>query len=308
MKLLTHATLALAIVASSARAQNEAALRSAFEGKLVTVKIDMPGPSEGVDVYPGAQMPVDFRKVADRVKKNGTSLKMGQQVMVTKVVVKKNDHIEFQLAGGGYGTFGDNISSPSNVYTSSEGETREERAIKDSIKAAKGPTKRKQFERDLANMRAERERENEKAKAEAAQANAANEANLREKRLAGGSRFNIRYKEGIPPESLTPDGVMKALGEYIDFTATAGTVAASAAAVLPSKPNANASSTGSGLSGLKKGLSLKEVEALLGPAVTAKEEKEGSVSVMKRTYHHSGMKVSASFVSEVLVDFAITPA
>ncbi|MBK6459273.1 MAG: hypothetical protein IPF87_24895 [Gemmatimonadetes bacterium] len=33
----------------------------------------------------------------------GTALKPGQQVMITKVVVKKDSHIEFQLGGSGWG-------------------------------------------------------------------------------------------------------------------------------------------------------------------------------------------------------------
>src|SRR6476661_9724068 len=98
-------------------AQNEAVLRQAFEGKVVAVKIDMPATQQGVDVYPLDQIPIDFREVAQRLKDNSTSLRIGQQVMVTKVVVKKNSHIEFQLGGGGYGTFGDNTSDGSGINT-----------------------------------------------------------------------------------------------------------------------------------------------------------------------------------------------
>jgi hypothetical protein len=79
------------------QAQNEAMLRQAFEGKVVAVKIDMPATQQGVDVYPLGSDPVDFREVAQRLKDNSTALRIGQQVMVTKVVVKKNSHIEFQL-------------------------------------------------------------------------------------------------------------------------------------------------------------------------------------------------------------------
>ena len=101
---------AIALLAHRAHAQNESALRQAFEGKVVTVRIDMPATSKGVDVYPLDPMAVDFREVAQRLKDNSTSLRIGQQVMVTKVLVKKNSHIEFQLGGGGYGTLGDNTS------------------------------------------------------------------------------------------------------------------------------------------------------------------------------------------------------
>ena len=59
-------------VAGPLQAQNEAVLRQAFEGKVVTVKIDMPATQRGVDVYPLDQMPVNFREVAERLKDNST--------------------------------------------------------------------------------------------------------------------------------------------------------------------------------------------------------------------------------------------
>src|SRR4030095_1633395 len=209
---------AVMAVATPLQAQNEAVLRQAFEGKVVAVKIDMPATQQGVDVFPLDQIPVDFREVAQRLKDNSTALRMGQQVMVTKVLVKKNSHIEFQLGGGGYGTFGDNTSTDVSVVN--QGETKAEKALRDSIKHAPGPTKRKQFEKELASVREERERENARAEAEAKQAQSVMEANLRAKRAESGSRFNVRYRNGIPGDALTPDGLMRALGQYVDFGST----------------------------------------------------------------------------------------
>jgi len=283
---------ALMALAAPLQAQNEAVLRQAFEGKVVAVKIDMPATQQGVDVFPLDQIPVDFREVAQRLKDNSTALRMGQQVMVTKVVVKKNSHIEFQLGGGGYGTFGDNTST--DVSAVSQSETKAEKALRDSIKHAPGPTKRKQFEKELASLREERERENARAEAEAKQAQSVMEANLRAKRAESGSRFNVRYRNGIPGDALTPDGLMRALAQYIDFGPASGVASSGGGSV-----KAYAS--------LRKGLLLDEVETLLGPAATASETKEGTLTVLKRTYRKDGQKISASFVNEVLIDFAITP-
>ena len=281
---------ALLVLATPLRAQNETALRQAFEGKVVTVKIDMPATQKGVDVYPLDPMPVNFREVAQRLKDNSTSLRIGQPVMVTKVLVKGNSHIEFQLGGGGYGTFGDNTMDGSSLDVVTQGETKAEKALRDSIKKAQGPTKRKQFERELASLRAERERENARAEAEAKQAQSVIEANLRAKRAESGSRFNVRYRNGIPTDALTPDGLMRALAQYVDFGGSGGVVA-----------------SGGGAASLKKGLWLEDVEALLGPAATAAEKKEGRLTVLERTYRKDGQKVTASFVNGVLIDFAITP-
>ncbi|MGQ0641325.1 MAG: hypothetical protein ACT4P6_11240 [Gemmatimonadaceae bacterium] len=251
----------------------------------------MPGTSRGVDVYPQNATPLDVRELANRLKEYGTALKPGQQAMISKVVVKGKSHIEFQLGGGGYGTFGDQMSSGSSISAPDQGETKPEKALRDSIKAAGCcPTRRKQHEKELASLRAARERENAAAEAQAAQANEARDANLRLKRMESGSRFNIRYGEGLTAEALTPDGVRKALAEYVDFPGSS--VAA---------PTAGA------FAALKKGLSLKDVEALLGPASSAGEEKEGAMVVMKRTYKKDGMLVMAKFVSDVLIDFTIAP-
>ena len=42
-------------IASPAGAQTEETLRAAFEGKRVTLRIDMPGTSDGVDIQGGRQ-------------------------------------------------------------------------------------------------------------------------------------------------------------------------------------------------------------------------------------------------------------
>lgn len=293
----SHAAVALALVCLTrvTHAQNEAALRAAFEGKTVTLKIDMPGTSRGVDVYPMNETPLDYRDLANRLKEYGTAIKPGQSAMITKVVVKGKSHIEFQLGGGGYGTFGDWADQSSSVSAPDQGETKAERALRDSIKAASCcPTRRKAHERELASLRSARERENAAAEAQAAQANEAREANLRVKRMESGSRFNIRYREGLTAEALTPDGVKKALAQYVDFSGTATATATSG-------------SSASGFASLKKGLSVKEVEGLLGPAASAGEEKEGAMTVMKRIYKKDGMVVTAKFVSDVLIDFTIAP-
>jgi hypothetical protein len=315
----TTIPIVLALLAQPALAQNESVLRQAFEGKVVSVKIDMPATSRGVDVYPLDPMAVDFREVAQRLKDNSTSLRIGQQVMITKVLVKKNSHIEFQLGGGGYGTFGDNTSDGSGLNAVTQGETKAEKALRDSINKAQGPTKRKQFEKELASLRAERERENARAEAEAKQAQSVIEANLRAKRAESGSRFNVRYRDGIPADALTPDGLMRALSPYVDFGAAGGSLASGGT-------TSGGASSGGAVSGtatqaytsggtsrpatpnaLRKGLLLEDVEAILGPAATAAETKEGTLTVLKRTYRKDGQKVSASFVNGVLIDFAITP-
>ena len=303
--LILAALLAAPLTARPVFAQNEGSLRQAFEGKPVVVKIEMPATSRGVDVYPLEAMPVDFREVAQRLKDNSTALRIGQQVMVTKVVVKKNSHIEFQLGGGGYGTFGDDMTDGSGLTFTAQGETKAEKALRDSIKNAPGPTKRKQFERELASLRQERERENARAEAEAKQAQSVIEANLRMKRAESGSRFNVRYKNGIPSDALTPDGLMRALATYVDFNSSAAVESAGTAGGAPGQALAPNGGSRPAPTTIRKGLLLEDVETLLGPAVTASETKEGTLTVLKRAYRKDGQRIDASFVNGVLIDYTI---
>lgn len=311
MRRATHALLAVTTIAATtlatrpASAQNEATLRTAFEGRQVIVKVDMPGTAKGIDVYPEEQAPVNWREVADRMKDNGTALRIGQPVMVTKVVVKK-DHIEFQLAGGGFGTAGDNTGTEVSVTDASE--SKLERDLKDSVKTATNAAKKKEFQKQLDNARTERDRENARARAQAELANQAREANNRAKRLEGGSRFNVWYKRGMPADALTPNGVMRDLGQYVEFQGRP--VAAGGANPGMQSSGATMSRPAAGtnaLMSIKKGLLIADVEALLGPANTANESKEGVLTLMKRTYVYDGKKVLASFVNGVLIDYAIAP-
>ena len=74
----------------------------------------------------------------DRIKEFGTALDVGQQVMVTKVVIKGDSHIDFQLGGGGFGTLFDDAGTQ-RVSSGTAGESARERALRDSIKTAPTP-------------------------------------------------------------------------------------------------------------------------------------------------------------------------
>ena len=83
-------------VAFSISAQSEAGLRSNFEGKSVTVRIDMPTASESVDIYPERSQSLDYNRYNQRLVGNGAGIHRGQTATITKVRVKGNQ-IEVQL-------------------------------------------------------------------------------------------------------------------------------------------------------------------------------------------------------------------
>src|SRR4051812_6759612 len=133
---------ALVLLPTGLQAQSEAALKSYFEGRSVTLKLAMPGTESGVDIYPTDPKPLDYPRYAERLKQNGTAIRSGQRAMVTKVWVKTS-HIEFQLDGGGYGTMGDETSTTVAVPVAEK--SKRERNLEAELKQETDATRRREM-------------------------------------------------------------------------------------------------------------------------------------------------------------------
>ena len=273
-------------------AQSEAALREYFEGRTVTLRQPMPGTEEGVDVYPGAARPLDYPRYAKRLKEHGTALRSGETAVVTKIKVKSK-HIEFQLDGGGYGTMGDQTSS--DVSTASTPPTRREKNLEADLKREIDPARRRAMREELDELKRDREREDARNRAAVAEAEEHRRQNIRQRRLEGGSRFNIRYQEQLPAAALTPASVMAALADYVDF---GGLRSDSAVASRPATP------ARAGL--LRKGMLLQDADAMLGAATRTTDRKEGTLNVRTREYVSPDGRVTADFVEGVLIRYTIS--
>lgn len=276
-------------LAAPAHAQNEAALKDFFEGKSVRVKIDMPATQQGIDIFPDARRAINFDDYSQRVKASGISIKSGDSVVVTRVRVK-DKVVEFQLGGGGYGTFGDDTSG--SVSTSSTPKSNREKDLEKLVKNEKDAARKKQLQRELDDLKSAREREDARNQAASSAASEAKKARIADSRLHSGSRFNIRYQDGIPP-GLGPDGIMRALAEYVDFPFGSG---AEAPSPQPSaRPGA-----------IRKGMTLAEVEAALGRPEKTTERSEGSLKVLTATYSRDDQRITAEFVEGVLIKYSIS--
>ena len=143
---LVSTVLAMALAAPAA-AQTEELLKDHFEGHRVTVRMDMPGTSDGVDVHAVARRAIDFGKYKDDLKRYGTAIRAGATVVVTLVKVKK-DLIEFQLGGGGFGTFGDDTST--SVYLPLLDKSDRERDLEQRIRDEDERDRRRRMERELS--------------------------------------------------------------------------------------------------------------------------------------------------------------
>jgi hypothetical protein len=282
-------TVWLLALAVPAAAQTEAALKSYFEGQRVTLRMDMPGDADGVDVHADAKQAIDYDKYKNNLKRHGTAIRAGDSAVVTLVKMKK-DLIEFQLGGGGFGTFGDDTSTSANLPLVER--SARERELEQRIKDEDDRDRRRRLERELDDLRDRRERENRRIVVERERIEESKRARLADERLHGGSRFNLRYDDRVPAGMRVED-VMAALAEYVDFSGRPG---AGVAAVPP--PSGD-------LSMLRKGLSRAEVERLFGPPSSSSDRREGGLSVTTVVFIVEDRRVSADFVDDVLIRYAI---
>lgn len=279
----------LAALASrtSAQAQAENALRAHFEGKAVTLLMDMPGTNEGVNVAPAR--PTDFKEYGSRMKRYGVALHAGDRAVVTLVKVKK-DLIEFQLAGGGYGTVGDDTSTSVSIpfVEKSPLELELEKQVKDE----KDAVKRRFLERDIEEMRRYRERENRRITAEREMIADYKQRLLAIRRQQGGSRFNIRYERTVPA-SLNTEDVMVALKDFVDFS----TMNVPITVDRPRDPEMDTRP--------RKGMLRLDADRLFGVPTDVSERTEGALSVTTATFFRGSERITAEFVEDVMIKYII---
>lgn len=291
------------LLAIPAAAQSPGTLSQFFEGKQIIVKMDMPGTQKGVDLYPDRPQPLDAKRYADRLKTFGTSLRNGDTVMITKVKLKNDNSVEFQLGGGGYGTAGD-VTDSSVRFTPTDKSNRE-KDLEKQLQKETDPDRRRTISRELDNLRRNRERrDNRDYSAAQADANARRE-HIDAGRQQGGSRFNIHFDKAKAGDAVTPQVVMAALARYVDFPP--GTFAsgdgAPAQTVAQVAPQTGAPKDAGGL---RKGLTRAQVEGLFGPPVAQHESTQGGLQITSCTYLNATEKVQADFVNGVMVQYTVS--
>ena len=287
----------LMALAAPAAAQNEDALRSFFEGKRVALKIDMPGTSDGVDVRPDAGRALDYRQYGDRLKAYGVALRAGDSAAVTLVKVKK-DLIEFQLSGGGFGTFRDDSSS--SVSIPSVQKSDREKELEKSVREETDSRRKRELREQLEDVRNRRERENRRIDVERIWAEERKKERIAWERLHGGSRFNLRYS-GAVPAGIRPEEVMAALAEYVDFSAAGletQTEDALPAAAVESRPSPGSLP--------RKGMTRAEAEREFGSPTEVSDHREGGLAVTTLVFVRDEQRIATEFVEDVMVRYTIT--
>jgi hypothetical protein len=292
------AVLCAGLVAPCAFGQSETALKEYFEGKTVTVKLDMPATQNGVDVYADARRPLNFDEYSARVRATGIAIRSGESVMITKIKLK-DKLIEFQLGGGGYGTAGDDTDT--SVYVPATPKSNREKTLERDVKTESDAGRKRRLQNELDDLRKEREREDQRNRVASAAASEEKKRRIAEQRLHAGSRFNIRYQTGVPA-GVTPGGIMAALADYAEFPFVDG---------RPPKPDPRSSPSdlrdaapGAGV--LRKGMTWQEARAALGEPEKTSERMEGRLKVTTASFARDDQRIEAEFVEGVLVKYAIS--
>jgi len=274
-----------------ASAQDEAALKAAFERQRVIVRIDMPGSDDGVDVRVQtgivSSINMDLPRYRNDLKRYGTSIRAGDSAMVTLVKVKK-DIIEFQLDGGGFGTFGDNASTSSNIPLVDK--TAREKTLENQLKTEKDADKRRSMQSELDRLRDRREFENRRIRAERERDEEIKRERVAADRLRGGSRFNIRYKDRVPPGVHVED-IRTALGEFVDFKGAAAPAAVNLPPLEPAR--------------VRKGMLRADAEKTYGRPEKTSQKTLGEFTVVTLVFVSGEQRITADFVEDVLVRYSI---
>ncbi len=289
MKYLFTTLLSITITLTSFT-QSEEALKDALEGKRVEILIEMPATSAGIDLEINKSRLMDFNDYSARIKEHGIALYPGDVVMITKIAVKKK-HIEFQLAGGGYGTFWDESSNVSSSRIDKSSREKElEQLLSDENQEL---SKRKELQNELEDLRSERNRQQQVADRSANFESEMKKQRIEDKKLQSGSRFNIRLGRRLEAADMTVDFLKRVLEEYVNFTPSNSSVDTSSGAMAPSKGQ------------LTKGTLLKDAVAIHGLPNNMSTNEECGLKVTKCDFDLDNQTIKATFVEDVLVSYMI---
>jgi hypothetical protein len=289
--------LVLALCTLPLRGQDSDPLTSYFVGKEVVVKLDMPGSQQGVDLRFNKDTPMNWKEYSSRLKTNGVAIHKGDTARVTAFVVK-NDRIEFQLNGGGFGTFGDDTNSTVTPKTVDKSDY--EKQLERDIANTTDDDRRRQLQRDLDRERARRERQEADNRNAAQVASQIKASKIADQRLQGGSRFNLRWSGSIPADQKNPEAVMKLLADYVSFSGPPQ------AGPPPAVQNTAGNGAVPATAQLKRGMKMDEVTNLFGQGKQVSQSVSGDgLKTQVYEYTTGDRRVDVTYVEGLVVRYSI---
>jgi hypothetical protein len=298
MNTIKHLPVSLALLglaAGPAFAQGEEALKNAFMGRQVTIRVDMPASHKGVDLRFERSVPFDLKENSDRIREHDAAIRAGDAMQVTYIKVK-GDLIEFHLGGGGFNWFTDSTTKSASYSP----KTARESDLEKQIRNETDRERKRRLERELDDLRQERERRDERSKRDADDYNLRAHDRDMERALKAGSRFNLRFKKNVPADALTPEGFERYLDPWVDFRGRSSRRAASpssASSINRAPQNRD----------WKKGTPRREMEDALGRPLRERScPGDSALDCKIATFDDGGDEIEATFVEGVLVRFSTT--
>jgi hypothetical protein len=200
----------LTLVALPAAAEEDDALRRGLEGRFVVVDVDLPASEKGLDLHFDKPEPFNESEHVGRLRQYDVAIRRGEPVQVTRVRLK-GDHVEFQLEGGGF----DWASQATTRNFSSTPKSNREKDLDRLIKSETDRDRRRELEDERNDLRRDRERHDDRERREIEEYNVRAHERDVERALRSGSRINLRFKKQVPPDALTPEGLMRWLEPWV---------------------------------------------------------------------------------------------
>ena len=148
---------------------------------------------------------LDYKEYGDRLKRYGVALHAGDSVTVTRGENEEGPR-RVQLAGGGFGTFGDDNAEHVGLQIPDARKDRAREELEERIDDEHDRDRRRALQRELDDLRDRRERENRRIAAERERQSEAKRVRIAEQRLRGGSRSICATTigcQGIRPQDLS---------------------------------------------------------------------------------------------------------
>jgi hypothetical protein len=296
MKAFLFFLLATSAFANDMKDARERVLRQFFEGRSVTVYVDMPASHKGIDLRIGQPEPLDAGQHARRLVETGVSVREGTRIPITRINLK-DDLVEFHVGGGGFNPIWNGSGTVSPTY----GKTSREKRLEDEVRRERDPRRKRELERDLDRERDRRRRDERRSREIADATNEIRRERDRDRALSMGSRFNLRFEKAVPAGASTPDGVMELLSPFVDFSDLPGGEVYSRRPPEDLTPDGPADQDEA--PGLRAGMSRSDVGKLLGPAEREDSRTDGDLHKAVAVFRDGGRRMELIFVNGILVQF-----
>ena len=193
------------------------------------------------------------------------------------------------------------------------GKSKRESDLEKERKRTTDPSRLRSIDRELGYLREAREREERQNKRDAEALTAIKQREIADKRLSGGSRFNIWYADKrLERWAPTPEELMLSLAKYLDFGdnngdgipgLSRGTAGNRLTDARPVPAAGRTRDIESASTALRRGMSTDQVHDLLGSPTRRRSSKQGDLTSVIETWETTDSVTEVTFVGGVVVKF-----